>query len=164
MAEEGARGAKAASPSARGLARSRLRLAFKRLGGKRLLGVEVRSEADFVKVLERGVPIGALAELTRQEALSPGDVDRLIIPRRTLAHRQAKDQRLNRAESERALRVASVTALAEETFANREKAQIWLRRPTAPLGGKRPIDLLDSEPGARVVEQLLYRIGHGIAA
>jgi putative toxin-antitoxin system antitoxin component (TIGR02293 family) len=62
------------------------------------------------------------------------------------------------------VRVASVTALAEETFANREKAQTWLRRPTAPLGGKRPIDLLDSEPGARVVEQLLYRIGHGIAA
>ena len=128
------------------------------------MGVDVRSEADFVKVLERGVPIGALAELTRQEALSPDDVDRLIIPRRTLAHRKAKDQPLNRAESERAVRVASMTALAEETFAQKGKAQTWLRRPTSALGGRRPIDLLDSEPGARVVEQLLYRIGHGIAA
>ena len=61
-------------------ARSRLRLALERLGGKRLLGVEVRAEADFLKVLERGVPVSALAELTRQEALSPDDVDRLIIP------------------------------------------------------------------------------------
>jgi putative toxin-antitoxin system antitoxin component (TIGR02293 family) len=145
-------------------ARSRLRLALERLGGKRLLGVEVRAEADFLKVLERGVPVSALAELTRQEALSPDDIDRLIIPRRTLAHRKAKAQPLNRVESERAVRVASVTALAEETFANKDKAQRWLRRPTAPLGGKRPLDLLDSEPGARVVEQLLYRIGHGIAA
>jgi putative toxin-antitoxin system antitoxin component (TIGR02293 family) len=145
-------------------ARSRLRLALERLGGKRLLGVEVRAEADFIKVLERGVPVSALAELTRQEALSPDDIDRLIIPRRTLAHRKAKAQPLNRVESERAVRVASVTALAEETFANKDKAQRWLRRPTAPLGGKRPLDLLDSEPGARVVEQLLYRIGHGIAA
>lgn len=164
MVEERARGSRASAGSARGLARSRLHLAVQRLGGKRLLGVEVRSEADFVKVLERGVPVSALTELARQEALSPDDVDRLIIPRRTLAHRKAKDQPLNRVESERAVRVASVTALAEETFANREKAQTWLRRPTAPLGGKRPIDLLDSEPGARVVEQLLYRIGHGIAA
>ena len=164
MAEERARGAKTAAATARGLARSRLRLAFDRLGGKRLLGLEVRSEADFVKVLERGVPVSALAELTRQEALSPDDVDRLIIPRRTLAHRKAKHQPLNRVESERAVRVASVTALAEETFANKDKAQAWLRRPTAPLGGRRPLDLLDSEPGARVVEQLLYRIGHGIAA
>jgi uncharacterized protein (DUF2384 family) len=54
-----------------------------------------------VKVLERGVPLSALAELTRQEALSPEDVDRLIIPRRTLAHRKAKAQPLNRVESER---------------------------------------------------------------
>ena len=164
MAEEGAGGARAAGASAKGLAQSRLRLAFQRLGGKRLLGVEVRSAADFLKVLERGVPIGALAELTRQEALSPEDVDRLIIPRRTLAHRKAKHQPLNRVESERAVRIASLTALAEETFANREKAQAWLRRPTSPLGGRRPLDLSDSEPGARVVEQLLYRIGHGIAA
>jgi putative toxin-antitoxin system antitoxin component (TIGR02293 family) len=145
-------------------ARSRLRLALERLGGKRLLGVEVRAEADFIKVLEQGVPVSALAELARQEALSPDDIDRLIIPRRTLAHRKAKAQPLNRVESERAVRVASVTALAEETFANKDKAQRWLRRPTALLGGKRPLDLLDSEPGARVVEQLLYRIGHGIAA
>jgi putative toxin-antitoxin system antitoxin component (TIGR02293 family) len=149
---------------AAGPVRSRLRLAFERLGGRRLLGVEIRAEADFLKVLERGVPVSALAELTRQEALSPDDVDRLIIPRRTLAHRKAKAQPLNRVESERAVRVASMTALAEETFANKDKAQKWLRRPTAPLGGKRPIDLLDSEPGARLVEQLLYRIGHGIAA
>ena len=154
----------ASDGGAAGAARSRLRLAFERLGGKRLLGLEVRAEADFLKVLERGVPVSALVELARQEALSPDDVDRLIIPRRTLAHRKAKAQPLNRVESERAVRVASLTALAEETFANKDKAQKWLRRPTAPLDGRRPIDLLDTELGARVVEQLLYRIGHGIAA
>jgi hypothetical protein len=66
-------------------ARSRLCLAFERLGGKRLLGVAVRAEADLPEVLERGVPVSALAELTRQKALSPDDIDRLIIPRRTLA-------------------------------------------------------------------------------
>jgi putative toxin-antitoxin system antitoxin component (TIGR02293 family) len=163
MTEGASRTRTARSPAGR-LDGSRLRLALQKLGGKRLLGIEVRSEADFVKVVERGVPIGALAELTRQEALSPEDVDRLIIPRRTLAHRKARAERLNRVESERAVRVASLTALAEETFANREKAQTWLRRPTLTLDGKRPIDLLVSEPGARVVEQLLYRIGHGIAA
>jgi len=164
MAENRPVGSRAVRAASKGRARDRLGLALQRLGGKRLLGVEVRSEADFLKVLERGVPVGALSELARQEALSPEDIHRLIIPRRTLAHRKVKHQPLNRVESERALRVASLTALAEETFANREKAQTWLRRPTSALGGKRPIDLLDSEPGARVVEQLLYRIGHGIAA
>jgi putative toxin-antitoxin system antitoxin component (TIGR02293 family) len=65
---------------------------------------------------------------------------------------------------ERMGRVASVTALAVATFANREKAQTWLHRPTSALGDRRPIDLLDSEPGARTVQDLLHRIAHGIAA
>jgi len=154
-------GRTSASPD---LARSRLRMAFRKLGGKKLLGVEVRSDADFATLVDRGVPVASLAELADREGLNPEDVDRLIIRRRTLAHRKARNQPLNRTESERAIRVASITALAEETFVDPGKAKAWLRQPMAILDGKRPIDLLDSEPGARVIEQLLHRIGHGVAA
>jgi putative toxin-antitoxin system antitoxin component (TIGR02293 family) len=145
------------------IARTSAQLALQKLGGEKLVGVDVRSEADFIAVLDRGIPLGALSELTK-ESLSAEEVERLIIPRRTLSHRKARNQRLSRAESERALRVASILSQAEQTFANKDKAHLWLRRPTSALGGRRPIDLLDCEPGARLVEQLLYRIGHGIAA
>lgn len=147
-----------------GPAHSRLRMAFHKLGGTRLLGVDVRSEADFARIIDLGLPLASLSELAEQEGLGPDEVERLIIPRRTLSHRRARNQPLNRTESERAIRVASITALAEETFASPEKARAWLRRPTTILDGRRPLDLLTSEPGARAVEQLLYRIGHGIAA
>jgi putative toxin-antitoxin system antitoxin component (TIGR02293 family) len=143
--------------------RSSAQLAFEKLGGERLVGVDVRAEADLIEVLDRGIPLSALHELTK-ESLSAEEVERLIIPRRTLSHRKARNQRLSRAESERALRVASILSQAEQTFANRDKAHVWLRRPTSALSSRRPIDLLDCEPGARLVEQLLYRIGHGIAA
>jgi putative toxin-antitoxin system antitoxin component (TIGR02293 family) len=145
------------------IARTSAQLALQKLGGEKLVGVDVRSEADFIAVLDRGIPLGALSELTK-ESLSAEEVERLIIPRRTLSHRKARNQPLSRAESERALRVASILSQAEQTFANKDKAHLWLRRPTSALGGRRPIDLLDCEPGARLVEQLLYRIGHGIAA
>lgn len=138
-------------------------LALEKLGGENLVGVKVRSEADFIEMLDRGIPVRALAELTKA-GLSAEEVERLIIPRRTLSHRKARNQPLSRAESERALRVASILAHAEQTFANKDKAHVWLRRPTAALGGRRPIDLLDCETGGRLVEQLLHRIGHGIAA
>lgn len=137
-------------------------LAFEKLGGERLVGIKVRTEADLIKVLDQGIPLDALDELTR--SLSAEEVDRLIIPRRTLSHRRARNQVLSRAESERALRVASILSLAEETFANKDKAHVWLRRATSALGGKRPLDLLDCETGGRLVEQLLHRIGHGVAA
>ncbi len=143
-------------------AKTAVELTVEQLGGPKLVGLEVRSEADLIKVMDQGIPLAALAELTR--SLSAEEVDRLIIPRRTLSHRKARNQALNRTESERALRVASILSLAEETFANKDKAHTWLRRTTTALGSKRPIDLLDCETGGRLVEQLLHRIGHGIAA
>ncbi|MEZ5593582.1 MAG: antitoxin Xre/MbcA/ParS toxin-binding domain-containing protein [Gammaproteobacteria bacterium] len=91
------------------------------------------------------------------------EIDRTVLPRKTLAHRR-KLGRLSPEQSDRLLRVVRILALAEETFANAGKAHLWLRRPTQVLAGERPIDLLDTEAGARQVEMLLGRIGHGIAA
>ena len=70
----------------------------------------------------------------------------------------------SRTESRHVARVASILSQAEQTFANKAKADAWIWRPTSALDGRRPIDLLESETGRRLVEQLLHRIGHGIAA
>ncbi|MBS0562365.1 MAG: DUF2384 domain-containing protein, partial [Proteobacteria bacterium] len=67
-------------------------------------------------------------------------------------------------QSDRILRLARILAAAEETFGAQDKAARWLRRPTAPLGGEAPLDRLDTDQGAREVENLLGRIAHGIAA
>jgi hypothetical protein len=53
MAEPGRRFAQPAGSNSRGRPRSRVELALQKLGGRRLLGVEVRSEADLVKVAAR---------------------------------------------------------------------------------------------------------------
>jgi putative toxin-antitoxin system antitoxin component (TIGR02293 family) len=139
------------------------RQAARLLGGAAVLGVEVQGEADFVDVLDRGVPLAALDHLARR-ALAWEEIERLIISRRALAARRAKGQTLTLGESERAVRAASIAALAEETFADEDKAHLWLRRANAALGGRRPLDLLETEPGARMVERLLYRTAYGIAA
>jgi putative toxin-antitoxin system antitoxin component (TIGR02293 family) len=68
------------------------------------------------------------------------------------------------ADSYDLLRVLRILALAEETFANRDKAHLWLRCSTQALAGERPLDLLDTAQGCREVETLLGRIAHGIAA
>ena len=97
-------------------------------------------------------------------AVSPlAELDRLAIPRKTLAHRRAKG-RLTPDQSDRLVRILRVVEEAEVTFADRTRAGLWLRRPTTALGGEAPLDLLDTEVGARQVETLLGRIAHGIAA
>jgi len=69
-----------------------------------------------------------------------------------------------REESERATRVARVIALAERTFANREKAQRWLHKNVASLDHRRPIDLIQTTSGTRLVEDILAKIAWGATA
>jgi putative toxin-antitoxin system antitoxin component (TIGR02293 family) len=105
----------------------------------------------------------------------PGTIDRLIeagftkqeifdlvIPQRTLSHRKGGAVRLNRDESDRVVRVARIFTLALQVFANREKAWRWLRKPTWIFDDKAPLDFLDTEAGARAVEEELIRIDEGM--
>lgn len=95
--------------------------------------------------------------------LTAAEIDRLVIPRKTLAHRRTLGS-LTPEQADRVDRLLRMIDLAEETFANPEKAARWLRRPSRPLDDHAPIDLLGTDRGCRAVEALLHRIAHGIAA
>ena len=113
-----------------------------------------------VHAVREGLPVDDAVQAGR---LSPAELDRLALARKTLAHRRTIG-RLSAEQSDRFVRVLRVILEAEETFANREKAHRWLRRPTTALADNAPLDLLDTDVGARRVETLLGRIAHGIAA
>jgi len=126
-------------------------------------GTEASDSAiDLARAVREGFPVEVIDNMRASGRLTVGEVHRVIAPARTLAHRR-KQGRLNQEQSERALRVAEVLARAEQVF-GREKAHRWLRRPTAALEGETPLDLLDTQPGAEAVLNLLGRIDHGIAA
>ena len=72
--------------------------------------------------------------------------------------------RRNPDESDRAIRLLRVQTVAEETFGGKEKADTWLRRPLAELGGEPPLDIAQTEAGARRVETILAKIAWGAAA
>jgi putative toxin-antitoxin system antitoxin component (TIGR02293 family) len=88
----------------------------------------------------------------------------LVVPRRTLARRRESGNRLSTEESDRAVRLARITAHAERVFGNDEKAHGWLREPSRTLGGTVPLDLLRTETGAQLVEQTLHRYDYGMLA
>ncbi len=87
-----------------------------------------------------------------------------IIPRRTLEHRRQRGEPLSVEESERAYRTASVLALAEAVFGVRDKALAWLNAPKARFDGESPMDMIDTEVGARLVEEALIQIDEGYFA
>jgi putative toxin-antitoxin system antitoxin component (TIGR02293 family) len=135
---------------------------FARLSGK--LGVaRIRSDRDLANLVENRLP-ATVIKLLVLGGLSDAEVYQLILPRRTLAHRVAKHQSLSREESDKAVRVARVTALAEEVFGESERAWRWLRKPKRNFDGKTPIEMLGSEAGARLVEETVQQIDNGIFA
>lgn len=116
-----------------------------------------------VAVIRQGLPVSAVDDVVKSGVITSGEVYEVILPRKTLTNRRATGT-LTPDQSDRLVRVARVIEKAEEVFANREKAHIWLRRPTTALDGEEPIKLLDTEVGARKVEELLNQIAYGIAA
>jgi putative toxin-antitoxin system antitoxin component (TIGR02293 family) len=132
------------------------------MGGK--LGVsKIRSGEDLASLVDKRLPATAVKALVRG-GLSDAEVYQLIVPRRTLAHRIAKHQSLSKDESDKAVRVARITAMAEQVFGEPERAWRWLRKSKRRFGGKTPVEMLATEAGARLVEEMIGQIEHGIFA
>jgi putative toxin-antitoxin system antitoxin component (TIGR02293 family) len=134
-----------------------------KLGGKSVLGVAVRSQADLATAVRNRLPLSALSGLTRA-GLSDDEIARFVIPPRTKRHRAERNQALTVEESDRAVRILRVQTIAEDTFGDAEKAHRWLRRPLAALAAATPLEVAETESGARVVETILAKIAWGAAA
>jgi putative toxin-antitoxin system antitoxin component (TIGR02293 family) len=65
-------------------------------------------------------------------------------------------------ESDRVLRVVRLLSQAETVYGSRERAFNWLRRPIARLQNRAPLDLMRTDTGARIVEELLVQIDEGM--
>jgi putative toxin-antitoxin system antitoxin component (TIGR02293 family) len=135
----------------------------RKLGGQTILGAIIRSQADLALAVRNRLPLTALKGLS-QAGLSEQEIEKFVIPQRTRRHRADKQQPLTVDESDRAVRLLRIQSLAEATFGDKEKANLWLRRPLTELGGETPLDVAQTEAGARVIETIIGKIAWGAAA
>jgi putative toxin-antitoxin system antitoxin component (TIGR02293 family) len=125
------------------------------------LGIKsVRSDADLIHCVEARLPVRTITALIKG-GLTEEEIYSLVIPRRTLSHRKAKRDPLTREESDRAVRVGRVLALAEGVFGEKSKALSWLRKPKRHFENRPALELLSTDAA---VEELLYQIDYGMAA
>jgi putative toxin-antitoxin system antitoxin component (TIGR02293 family) len=135
------------------------------LGGPSVFkGRDVPTANEVRARIKEGLPFRSLESLRERLGLSvPETADVLHMPARTMARRRLA-RKLDPIESDRLYRVARVAGQAVSVFGTEEKATTWLQRPNRALGNERPIRLLDTDVGARQVEDVLGRIEHGIVA
>ena len=117
-----------------------------------------------IEQIRVGLPFEMVAAAAETLGLPISDLAAFgIIPARTLSHSRQGGQ-FSPAQSDRVARFFRIWRRARDTFGGGDQARRWLERPTRPLGDQAPMALLDTEEGARLVDDLLYRIDHGLAA
>jgi len=123
------------------------------------------SRAKLNELLEEGLSVDSLDALVSDARFSKSEITELVAPERTLRRRKKNsDGVLSVEESERVVRLARTFELAMDTFGDEEKANRWLRRKTKLLSERTPLSMLKTHEGELIVEELLEKIGHGIAA
>jgi putative toxin-antitoxin system antitoxin component (TIGR02293 family) len=133
------------------------------LGGRKVLGKSMKKPDDLAQLVREGLPAGSITALAERLDLGNSALSRKLgIPQRTLTRRLSQRARLTSAESDRTVRMARVYAHAVEMIRDEKKAVEWLRTPNRALGGAKPVDQLDTDMGARMVEDILGRIAYGV--
>jgi putative toxin-antitoxin system antitoxin component (TIGR02293 family) len=131
--------------------------ARKRFAGFAVADPQVKQAA----MVRKGISYAEVKRFTSRTGLN---VKRLAhaagIPKSTLASK--KGARLTPVQSEKVVRLERIFAIAFDVFRDDDVAKDWLETANPYLDGHAPLDLLDNEPGAKAVEELLAQIDEGV--
>lgn len=138
-----------------------LRAVVEELGGARALGRDLASEHDLREAIREGFPQVVVEKLMRAAGLTLKELaSALDLSPRSLQRRR-RSERLARWESDRLYRLARIVAIAKRYLGDHDRATRWLKRPNRALGWLAPVAAIDTELGARQVENILGRIAYG---
>jgi putative toxin-antitoxin system antitoxin component (TIGR02293 family) len=131
------------------------------LGGPENSG-HVDSSEELKDWIRGGLPFSSLEKVMERFGLDREEISSALdLPLRTFARRK-QERRLRRDESDRLFRLVRIASQASEVLGDDGKASRWLHTGNRALGGKPPLELLDTDLGSRQVEEVLGRIEHGV--
>lgn len=140
---------------------SELNAVIEELGGEPVLGRSLRTERDLQAAIREGFPQTVVEEVMHAAGLTLKELAASLDLSVRSLQRRRREGRLARYESDRLYRLARIVVLAKHYLGDDETALRWLRRQNRALGGSTPLQLIDTELGARAVENVLGRIAFG---
>lgn len=101
-------------------------------------------------------------EIVHRTKTPEREIARLAVKAAHKRTRARSGEPMTSEETDRGLRLARIATQADRVFGDRDKAARWLRKPNRTAGNQSPITLLETETGAKLVEDLLVRIEYGV--
>lgn len=117
-----------------------------------------------LETVESGVSLGTLSDFVASSGLELRDIYEVVIPARTLKHRRARKESLTADESDKLARLIRIFDQAAQVLGSKEKALHWLNESKRRFDGRTPIQMLRTELGGRMVEEMLGQIEYGMFA
>src|SRR5208337_751801 len=132
-----------------------------RCGSRGLTGT-VSCREPVIAAIKHGFTVGEAENVRDAVGLPKKAFFRVVgLSDRTALRKQTEAKSLSMVSSDRIWRLANILAIATMVFGDRENARTWLHRSQPGLGGGIPIEFIETEGGARAVEDLLSAILHG---
>ena len=129
------------------------------------MGSTIKSELDAHELLHRGLPRAALSNLVDNLHVIQVDEasEALGMSVRTLQrHKNTPVVLLDVQQSGRTWKFAEILAKATRVLGSQDEAEQWLKRPAIGLDQQRPIDLLTTPAGVKLVEDYLGRLEYDV--
>jgi putative toxin-antitoxin system antitoxin component (TIGR02293 family) len=145
-----------------GTSRSRATSVEAILGGAAVVYGRNTRGGELPAAVREGLPYRSFENVAHVLELGTAELASLIgVASRTLARRK-KQSSLSAVESDRLVGIAQIATLAQATLGSKDHVRLWLRHANRALGGATPLACLDTEPGRRQVEAILFQIRYGM--
>ena len=126
--------------------------------------VRIPELAFDLQIVESGLPVEMLSEFVAATGVQWKDIFETVIPARTLKHRRANLQLLSRDESDKFARLVRIFDQASTVLGGSSKALAWITKPKKRFGSRTPMQVLATDFGGRLVEEMLGQIDEGMFA
>ena len=133
------------------------------LGGKAAIAAEPATPGEWVARIQAGLPAASAFAFKKALDLTNHELASVLgVSSRTLARLGSAKSRLDLVSGDRLVRSARLFAIAMDVLEESQAAARWLKSPQRALGGAVPLELAQTDVGARSVEALLGRMEHGV--
>lgn len=120
---------------------------------------------ELMQIADDGLPLGKLAEAAEVLGVAEPVLGARLMGKATYYRlKKRKDARLGPAQSATILRQLRLRAFANRVFKDERRAQLFMAKPHAMLGGIAPFEAAFSEFGGEAVSDLLGQAQYGSAA
>ena len=124
---------------------------------------EPASASEWVARIQSGLPAASAFAFKDALGLTNEQLASVLgVSPRTLARLAPAKARLDLVSGDRLVRSARLFAIATDVLEESQAAAHWLKAPQRALGGAIPLELAQTDVGARAVESLLGRMEYGV--